>query len=44
MPIETKKGKWIGGKAPHESGGQRFQMSMSGNHEVQLFAIPIKEE
>ena len=40
----NEKGKWLSGKAPHESGGRPFQMSMSGNHKVQLFAMPIKKE
>lgn len=38
------KGKWLGGKAPHESGGRPFQMSMSGEHQVQLFSAPIKKK
>lgn len=38
-----QKGQWLGGKAPHESGGRPFQRGMKAEHQVLLFSVPSKK-
>lgn len=39
----NEKGQWLGGQAPHEAGGRPFQKGMSGEHQLQVFAVPTKK-